>query len=695
VKNFQPGQSGFEIELEIRHPFESLPEFHAFDVRGTVFLDGSKIFPSLGIRASSLVLGDAYLSNPDGYTTVFNPTNYSDGGFFGYSHGKLVPKNMPAPNATLGAFKAYYSDGQSENDGGRRALFPGDKVSRVYKIVKGESGPLKFGYVIDACWEPPFVNPPSGPDDFPANANSPEPFRLDIATSANSLSIQGGGVIVTAIAHDHQSVDNLFQGILEAPGLTDELIYDNEPEILDDKTAQYTFYLTNKLGNANPLGEEILVMVVHDDSDPNLGLIPSVGFAMLEVASENQGPKILSIEPSSGDKGSTVETVIFGSNFKPGATVKMYQSVNWISGYNVTVKDEFTIEAMFDLSAPIGQYTVYVENPGGLWGEKEDAFEILPVPTECSTAFHTDTLGTGTINGTCADQYDVAFLVDGPFEGRMLAVMQHWYGHSMVSVDVDTTIPSDPIQFPDALGGVGWLNPWTIDVDEFSGNIFISWVQKPTIVEVYSSSGEPISTVEIEGEGKIRALDTDGMGGFWVAFHDTGINTSFVYYYRLAGDGTTFLLASEIELDPIYGRVEGIAVIPNDLLFVLFSGTNGTILTFNVMGASTFHNNYIDNIFPAPLQISPGSRAAGIEIDQTDQSQAGCRIVVMGNQGADSSMVVKLDRNLNVLAQVPIPQSFQSFAINPDSDISVHHITMFPAKTDPCTYRLLETPAGW
>jgi hypothetical protein len=696
VVGFQPFGDGFDIEMEIEHPFGSSADYYGFDVRGTAFLKGSFVFPHLGISASSPVDGDAYLGNADGWTTLFNPTDYGNGGLLGYSRGKLVPKYMPAPNTTLGAFKAYYSEGQSEDEGGRRAFYPGDTISRPYRIIKQEPGPLQFGYVIDACWAPPLYSPPTGSDDFPASANCPEPFRVDITASANSLSMNGGGVIVTALAYDHQGTDNLFQGILEAPGLTDELIYDYEPEIIGGNLARYMFMVPNALGNADPDGEEALVMVVHNEPDPNLGLIPAMAFAVLDIAPDNLGPQIFAIDPDSGYQGSTVQATIIGSGFQDGADIEMYQSISSIPGYDVSVEDQFTLEAFFDLDGPEGLYTIYAENPDGKWGELQDAFELLKSPTGCSDAFHTDTLGTGAIDGMCAIQYDCAFLVDGPFAGGMIATMQNMAGHSMVAVDVDTTTPSDPIQLPDALGGVGWLDPWTIDVDESSGDIFISWRQLPQTVYVYSSCGEPVAWMNIQGIGEIIALDTDGEGGFWVAFNDYCEDPTLIHHYKSSVGLPGFELEDTIEIDPLYGRVEEIAVLPDSQrLYVLCSASKGTILSFDIADVIAVSIGFVDHLFPAPLPTSMGSRDADIEIDQTDPDSAGCRIVVMGNQGADSCMVLKMDRDLNVLAQVSLPQSYQAIAVNPDPDVMVHHVTLFPAKKEWCTYRLLETPEGW
>jgi len=44
---------------------------------------------------------------------------------------------------------------------------------------------------------------------------------------------------------------------------------------------------------------------------------------------------------------------------------------------DITVVNFHTVQAVFDLAAPEGFYTLYMENPGGQWSEVQDAFEIL------------------------------------------------------------------------------------------------------------------------------------------------------------------------------------------------------------------------------------------------------------------------------------------------------------------------------
>jgi hypothetical protein len=368
---------GMELTVSITHPFPKLLQFTGFDVRGTIFADGSIVFPQFDILASSPLVGDACVLNADGFTTLFNPTEYNGDGLLGYSRGKLLPPSMPDPNGTLGAFKAFYSDGQSEEDGGRRAFFPGDTVERTYEIALPQGKPLRIGYVIDSCWAAADISPPSELDDFPESANCPEPFRLDVDCVENQLFTDCGYVRLEVTVFDHQGVVDLDRCSLEAPGLSSMLYIDDTPQQLGPDTALYEFEVTNDLGGADPVGEEMVFRVDHGGIDPNLGPVPAWAFYVAHVSAPSGKPGLDSIVPNQGFQSGNVQTAISGAGFKPGATVEIYQGITVIKGTNVQVESSCRMTADFSLTGPPGTYTVFVENPGGQWGELKDGFTIL------------------------------------------------------------------------------------------------------------------------------------------------------------------------------------------------------------------------------------------------------------------------------------------------------------------------------
>jgi len=696
IDNLQKNDDGFTIDVIITHPFNN-DAMTGFDVRGIVFFDGGMEFPLLGMKVSSPVKGDGYLSNPDGYTKLFNPTDYEGDGYFNYTKGRLLPPGMPNPDATLGPFIAYYSDGQSEDEGGRRAFFPGDTVTRTYQIVAPKNGPLHLGYAIDTSREPPIVNPPRSLDDFPISANCLEPFRIDVSETDNSLTSRTGAVTLELIAHDHQDPAGILSCTAEAPGLTDDLIVDDTPEAYGENSVRFELQLPNETGSADTPGEEVLFRILHEDSDPNIGPIPGWAFKLVDVEFMPEAPEIESIVPDKGIHDTIVDAVISGAGFMQNPTVRLYKGLAIIEAFDIMVTDQHTIDCSFYLSGPEGIYNLYIENTDGEWGELENAFEVIPHQSDCGPEFHDDTLGSGTISGNCWLQYDCAFLVDGPYEGMMIATRQGMMGNSLIAVDVDTTEPSIPQPFPDALGNIGNRTIWTLDVDEVTGFIFLSWLETPNTVHVYSSSGEPITSVEIGKHCEIRGLDHDGDEGFWVVFAEEFSAVRTVWHYGPDAEGPGFqrVEGDSLEVPVSFGPVQDLVVLPDTRIYILCSGESGTVLSFDISGSTPNDSGYVGNIFPAMMPIAPNHRNGDIEIDQTDPSDAFCRIVAYGRQPAGRSAVVKLDGDLNILNRGTVNHHYTAMAVNPDPDPLTHHLTMYTRETSYGTYYLLETPEGW
>jgi hypothetical protein len=90
---------------------------------------------------------------------------------FNYWPGKY---SNGTPTANVNGFLNYYSN---EN----RHMFECDaSISRTYHIWL-PPGPLVVGYGVEACWEPPLVNPVINPaQDFPISANQPEPYYFNV-----------------------------------------------------------------------------------------------------------------------------------------------------------------------------------------------------------------------------------------------------------------------------------------------------------------------------------------------------------------------------------------------------------------------------------------------------------------------------------------------------------------------------------
>ncbi|MCX6647053.1 MAG: hypothetical protein NTY09_11975, partial [bacterium] len=155
-----PGVLGVDIDFGIYHPYPAMDMFKVYDLMGVVIGDGSQILEySYPLRVAERFT-DLWMTNPDGYTRWFNPSDFAKAGFFGYMPGGI--QNY-AGNAQVNPYKYYAQDLGPEEDvwefltGGDNydSLFQsGDDRTMKLEFVKPPDGiGVKFGYAVVACWE--------------------------------------------------------------------------------------------------------------------------------------------------------------------------------------------------------------------------------------------------------------------------------------------------------------------------------------------------------------------------------------------------------------------------------------------------------------------------------------------------------------------------------------------------------------
>jgi len=177
IVGISPGPENTKyVQIKISHPWDENTTFTGFDVRGIAMWNGSEFWPVSGLLTQNPSGSDAYVLNADGYTTIFNPTNFPPGSsapIFTYTQGKFATSTFP--NSTLNPYLDYYI-------GEERHFFPpGESVVRTWQIRMPSSPPFVLGYAVDASWEPPNPKPPVNvPDDFPISANRAEPYKLQV-----------------------------------------------------------------------------------------------------------------------------------------------------------------------------------------------------------------------------------------------------------------------------------------------------------------------------------------------------------------------------------------------------------------------------------------------------------------------------------------------------------------------------------
>ncbi len=189
------------VDIQLTHPWPGLDTFTGFDVRAIVMWNGSELWTESGLLTQAPDSTDGYVYNADGYTTMFNPTDFPQGSdipIFTYSQGKFATP-IP-PNSTLNPYIDYYTD---EN---RHMFRSGQSVTRTWEMRFPTGGPFMLGYAVDSSWEFPNPNPPENlPDDFSLTANKPEPYRLSVGQKELLGEVTGSETDIEVTVWDWQN----------------------------------------------------------------------------------------------------------------------------------------------------------------------------------------------------------------------------------------------------------------------------------------------------------------------------------------------------------------------------------------------------------------------------------------------------------------------------------------------------------
>ncbi len=415
-----------KVDVIFTHPFPGLTVYTGFDVRGTCIGNGS-----IGGLADSEILyagpEDLHVINPDGHTRWFNPTEFATvETILGFTMGSL---GMPTYNwsATLNGYKYYCDILASDEDEvaffadpgcpNPRGLFSaGNTNRRTYEIQFPTPGGIpayEFQYAVVASWEMPENEPPEVPDDFPLVANCQEAYVLSAADMSDLFFVDGttnGGTLGLQVrVFDHQ-------GAVSPSGVAAEInaIHLETPDNLLPVGGLATFDSTALAGAL--IGEDAIsatyllevpactpdhagtfpVMIVVENIDPSSYDPGFPGFAFPQGAlaayfsttvavGSDTPPTVLSIDPVEGYLDESITDVeVTGLNFINGAEVTLIKNDApgvMIEADNEVVTGGTTITCDLDLDggagAEIGVYNVRVTNPGGLFDELADGFEVL------------------------------------------------------------------------------------------------------------------------------------------------------------------------------------------------------------------------------------------------------------------------------------------------------------------------------
>jgi len=265
-----PDQQTITADIQITHPYPGLTRFTGFDVRAVIVSDASLYFPALDASIPDAANGDFTLLRPNGYTRLWNTLEFPPGSapfvILEYSRGR-----MASPGDFTGTVNPYVEFSESP-----RWHFPAGGAITKELFFKMPDGPIRFGYAVDASWEPPIVDPPIDiQSDFSLSANALEPIFMGWTMSVLPTDTVGSTGTGTATVLDRQGWETISTAYLECPALWTGAI---EPDSISSTMTssegdfvELNFTLTNELGAPAARDLMALLKVVDEGQDFWLG----------------------------------------------------------------------------------------------------------------------------------------------------------------------------------------------------------------------------------------------------------------------------------------------------------------------------------------------------------------------------------------------------------------------------------------
>jgi hypothetical protein len=261
VKTVEPNV--LEADLTLIHPYPGLIKYTGFDVRGIFIAQGNFTFPVSG-RNIAYGTDVPMVLNADGYTPLFNPIEFPE-----TQPGPAALRYIPGKyatggdlSATLNPFVAY------RRDAPRRMFEAGGSETRTVRLY-APSGPIHFGYAVDACWQSvdnvidPLI-------DFPPDANCLEAYGVSVEFPYDLESSWMSQNPVNVEVFDHQGLETISAVSIEAPDLfTGEVAL-----AYSVQTGEESWLFSGMVPNEKEAihGDyPALVRVIDSEADQNLG----------------------------------------------------------------------------------------------------------------------------------------------------------------------------------------------------------------------------------------------------------------------------------------------------------------------------------------------------------------------------------------------------------------------------------------
>ena len=263
IRNVSPNV--LDADVTLTHPFPGLLKYTGFDVRGIFISQGNFTFPESG-RKIAWGTDVPVVLNADAFTNLFNPTEFPPD-----QPGPPALRYIPGKYATGGDLSATLNPYQLYGKTAPRCVFlPGESMTRSFRLY-APTGPIHFGYAVDANWVP--VDDVTDPvEDFPPDANCPEAYTIavDIPYGINSswMSLNPIDILV----FDHQGLDTISSVSIEAPDLFDGEISLAYSTWNTDDSWWFSGTIVNETAAVHGT-YPLLVRVEDTGTDPNFGRI--------------------------------------------------------------------------------------------------------------------------------------------------------------------------------------------------------------------------------------------------------------------------------------------------------------------------------------------------------------------------------------------------------------------------------------
>ena len=163
VDSSDPANLKVDVEFQWHHPFPTIDQYMVYDFMGVIITNGDDTLTynwGNDVVRYSTYSTNTFMTNADGYTRWFNPTEFTTELIFGWAPGGIQTGKY---NATVNPYKAYgeglapdgdlwdWLAGGSNNDS-KFNSGDGRIMSLEFPMPPAGDG-LAFGYAAVCCWE--------------------------------------------------------------------------------------------------------------------------------------------------------------------------------------------------------------------------------------------------------------------------------------------------------------------------------------------------------------------------------------------------------------------------------------------------------------------------------------------------------------------------------------------------------------